>query len=130
MSVYELFRDIHLYTIAPCLPLGFYLILFSKKGNVLHKKIGYVYVVLIVFSALTSLVLKAHVGPTVLNHFGWIHLLSFLTLWTIPTSIIAIRNGDIVRHKKSMVLLYWTGLVLAGLFTLMPGRYLHGLLFE
>jgi uncharacterized membrane protein len=28
-----------------------------------------------------------------------------------------------------MKLLYWIGLVLAGLFTLMPGRYLHSLLF-
>jgi len=73
--------------------------------------------------------LKAYVDPTFLNHFGWIHLLSFLTIWTVPQSLIAVKKGNIQRHKRSMKLLYWTGLLLAGLFTLMPGRYLHSLLF-
>jgi uncharacterized membrane protein len=128
--VYELIRDLHLYSIAPCLPLGFYLIIVSDKGGVLHKKIGYVYMVLIFFSSIISLFLKAYVGATFLNHFGWIHLLSFLTIWTVPRSLIAVKKGNIQRHKRSMKLLYWTGLLLAGLFTLMPGRYLHSVLFE
>ena len=128
--MYEFIRDLHLYTIAPCLPLGFYLIIVSGKGAVLHKKLGYVYMVLIFFSAIVSLFLKAYVGPTFLNHFGWIHLLSLLTIWTVPRSLIAVKKGDILRHKRGMKLLYWTGLILAGLFTLMPGRYLHSVLFE
>ena len=85
--------------------------------------------VLIFFSSIVSLFLKAYVGPTILNHFGWIHLLSILTIWTVPRSLIAVKKGNIQRHKRSMKLLYWIGLVLAGLFTLMPGRYLHSLLF-
>ena len=128
--MYESIRDLHLYTIAPCLPLGFYLIVVSGKGGVLHKKIGSVYMVLIFFSSIVSLFLKAYVGPTFLNHFGWIHLLSLLTIWTVPRSLIAVKKGNIPRHKRSMKLLYWTGLILAGLFTLMPGRYLHGVFFE
>ena len=127
--MYEFVRDLHLYTIAPCLPLGFYLIVVSGKGGIFHKKIGYVYMVLIFFSSVVSLFLKAYVGPTFLNHFGWIHLLSILTIWTVPRSLIAVKKGNIQRHKRSMKLLYWIGLVLAGLFTLMPGRYLHSLLF-
>lgn len=128
--MYEFIRDLHLYTIAPCLPLGFYLIVCSNKGGVFHKKIGYGYMGLLLFSAIVSLFLKAYVGPTFLNHFGWIHLLSVLTIWTIPRSLIAAKKGNISRHKRGMQLLYWTGLILAGLFTLMPGRYLHGLCFE
>jgi uncharacterized membrane protein len=124
--MYEFIRDLHLYTIAPCLPLGFYLIVVSGKGGVLHKKIGYVYMVLIFFSSIVSLFLKAYV----LNHFGWIHLLSILTIWTVPRSLIAVKKGNITRHKRSMKLLYWTGLLLAGLFTLMPGRYLHDIIFN
>ena len=91
--MYEFIRDLHLYTIAPCLPLGFYLIIVSGKGAVLHKKIGYVYMVLIFFSAIVSLFLKAYVEPTFLNHFGWIHLLSLLTIWTVPRSLIAVKKG-------------------------------------
>lgn len=127
--MYELIRNIHLYSIIPCVPLGLHLIVFSKKGGLLHKKLGAIYMILIMFSALTSLMLKAHVGPTLVGHFGWIHLLSFLTIWTIPSSLIAIKKGNINRHKRGMKLLYWMGLILAGLFTLMPGRYLHQILF-
>ena len=127
--MYEFIRDLHLYTIAPCLPLGIYLIVVSGKGGALHKKIGYVYMVLIFFSSIVSLFLKAYVGPTFLNHFGWIPLLSFLAIWTVPSSLIAVKKGNIQRHKRSMKLLYWTGLLLAGLFILMPGRYLHEVLF-
>ena len=127
--MYEFIRDVHLYTIAPCLPLGFYLIVISAKGSVLHKKIGSIYMALIFFSSIVSLFLKAYVGPTFLNHFGWIHLLSFLTIWTVPRSLIAVKKGNIKRHKSSMKLLYWIGLILAGLFTLMPGRYLREVLF-
>jgi len=128
--MYEFIRDLHLYTIAPCLPLGFYLIVVSGKGGVLHKKIGYIYMVLIFFSSIVSLFLKAYVGTIFLNHFGWIHLLSLFTIWTVPRSLIAVKKGNIQRHKRSMKLLYWTGLTLAGLFTLMPGRYLHGVFFK
>lgn len=128
--MYEFIRDLHLYTIAPCLPLGLYLIAFSDKGKTLHKKVGYIYMTLLFFSAIVSLFLKAYVGPKFLNHFGWIHLLSLLTIWTIPMSLIAVKKGNIKRHKRGMQLLYWMGLILAGLFTLMPGRYLHGVFFE
>ena len=128
--MYEFIRDLHLYTIAPCLPLGFHLIVVSGKGGVLHKKIGSIYMVLIFFSSIVSLFLKAYVGPIFLNHFGWIHLLSLFIVWTVPRSLIAVKKGNIQRHKRSMKLLYWTGLTLAGLFTLMPGRYLHGVFFK
>ncbi|MDA0843439.1 MAG: hypothetical protein O3C07_01795 [Bacteroidetes bacterium] len=60
---YDLIRDIHLYTIAPCVPLGFYLIVFSKKGGAIHKRLGKVYAFLMVFSSVVSLWLPAHVGP-------------------------------------------------------------------
>ena len=36
---YELLRSIHLFSIAPCVPLGFYLVVFSKTGA---SHIGYV----------------------------------------------------------------------------------------
>jgi uncharacterized membrane protein len=127
---YELLRSIHLFSIAPCVPLGFYLIVVSKKGSNSHKLWGKVYALLISVSSLVSLFLGAHVGPTWLDHFGYIHLLSALTIATVPYSLWQLKRGRLISHKRSMQFLYWTGLMIAGAFTLYPGRYLHGLIFE
>lgn len=128
--MYVFLRALHLFTILPCVPLGFYLMLFSSKGGQIHKILGKVYMGLIFFSAFVSLFLEAKVGHQFLNHFGWIHLLSVLTLWTVPYSFYSVKKGTISAHKRSMFFLYWTGLLIAGVFTLVPGRYLHEVLFQ
>jgi len=48
---------------------------------------------------------------------------------TVPVSIFAARNRNIKRHQRTMVLLYFTGLLVAGGFTLFPGRFLHRVFF-
>jgi uncharacterized membrane protein len=73
--------------------------------------------------------MPAVVGPTLFNHFGWVHTFSILTLYTIPTAYIAIKKGNIIVHKRKMIILYIGALVIAGAFTLMPGRYLHNVIF-
>lgn len=118
----------HLLTISPCVPLGAYLLSFPK-GIPLHKRLGRVYMFLIFFSSFISLFLEAQVGPQFLRHFGWIHSLSVVTMATVPVSIIAARNRNIKRHQRTMILLYFTGLLVAGGFTLFPGRFLHRAFF-
>jgi len=110
--------------------LGFYLIVFSRKGSASHRLWGKGYALLITFSSLVSLFLEAHVGPSWLNHFGYIHLLSVLTIATVPYSLWQLKRGRLISHQRSMQFLYWTGLLVAGGFTLFPGRYLHGLVFK
>ena len=128
--MYEFLRSLHLFSILPCVPLGFYLLLFSSKGGKVHRLLGKVYMGLIFFSSFISLFLEAKVGHQFLNHFGWIHLLSLLTLWTVPYSFYTIKKGNVKSHQRYMVFLYWTCLLIAGVFTLSPGRYLHGVLFN
>ena len=41
----------------------------------------------------------------------------------------AIKRGDVKAHSRSMIILFWSGLIIAGGFTLFPGRYLNELLF-
>jgi uncharacterized membrane protein len=81
-------------------------------------------------TAILTLFMEARVGGTFLNHFGWIHLFSFLTIWTVPSAIIAARKGNIKAHKRKMILLYVGAILIAGAFTLMPGRYLHHVFFN
>ncbi len=125
---YYFLMYLHLGTVVPCIFLGAYL-LFFRKGNSIHKTLGKIYMTLMMITAIGSLFLPALVGPQFLNHFGWIHLFSFLTLYSIPTALIAIKQGKVRKHKIKMIMLYVGAIMIAGGFTLVPGRYLHGIFF-
>ncbi len=121
--------SIHLLTILPAALLGTGL-LFWRKGTALHRGVGKVYMGLMFFTGLWTLLLPAYVGPRFWNHFGLLHLLSLLTLWSVPTALRAARRGDIKGHRSAMLQLYIGGILIAGSFALFaPGRYLHSLLF-
>lgn len=91
--------------------------------------LGKIYMSLMFITAIITIFLPAAVGPTLLGHFGWIHLFTILTLWTVPTALIAVRKGNIKAHKRKMLLLYFGAIMIAGGFTLVPGRYLHEVFF-
>ncbi|MDG1779733.1 MAG: DUF2306 domain-containing protein [Flavobacteriales bacterium] len=129
MTTYEALMFVHLATVLPAVVLGA-LQFILKKGGPIHRKIGWVYMIFMMITAILTLFMKAKVGSTLFNHFGWIHLFSILTIWTVPTAIIAVRKGNIKSHKRKMILLYVGAIVIAGAFTLMPGRYLHSVLFN
>ena len=58
--------------------------------------------------------------------FSPIHLLS---IWTLFSLVMAARQGNIRLHKIWMLLLYILALKVTGVFTLLPGRVMHGVLF-
>ncbi len=113
-----LWLALHLASVIPALPLGGY-ILVRRKGDRLHKALGRVWILLMLSTALSSFGLRGMTGG-----FSWIHLLSILTIVTIPRGIWQAMRGDIARHKRSMTLLY-VGLLSAGAFTFVPGRLLN-----
>jgi len=119
---------IHLFTVVPCFILGT-LLLIMKKGSKLHRQLGRIYMLLMLITALITLFMPAQVGPRIMNHFGWIHSFSFLTLFVVPHAYIAIKKGRIRSHQRSMILLYFGAIIIAGGFTFFPGRYLHTLFF-
>ena len=104
-------------------------IIVDKKGTKIHRQFGRIYMNLMLVTALITLFMPAYVGPRFLNNFGWIHSFSFLTIYTVPTAYLAIKNGNIKAHKRKMVLLYFGAIVIAGGFTFFPGRYLYELFF-
>jgi len=73
--------------------------------------------------------MPAEVGPRFLNHFGFIHTFSFLTLFNVPIAYFVARRGNINAHRGAMIGLYVAGILIAGTFTLMPGHMLHEWLF-
>lgn len=85
--------------------------------------------IFMLFTATVTLFMPARVGGKFLNHFGWIHLFSILTIYTVPTAYFAIKRGDVKSHKRKMILLYFGAIIIAGGFTFAPGRFLNELFF-
>ncbi len=80
---------------------------------------------LMLTTGLITLAMPAQVGPQFLNHFGFIHTFSLLTLFNIPAAYFAARRGDIKAHRAAMISLYVGGILIAGTLAFLPGRMLH-----
>jgi uncharacterized membrane protein len=120
----------HLVIVLPCLIIGTYLLI-TKKGTPTHRRLGKIYLVLMGITGLLTLFIPAQVGPKLGGHFGYLHLLSVLTIWSVPTAWMAAKKGNIPVHRAAMIRLYVGGLLIAGGFAVLAeGRYLNGLLFN
>ena len=112
-------------------PLGLY-ILPTKKGTKQHRILGRIWVTFLIIVSLTAIFIQA-INP---GQYSLIHL---LIPWTIGSLIYSIwnikkfKNTKIERYKfahmYSMIGVYVGALLIAGAFTLMPGRFFHEILF-
>lgn len=119
---------LHLATVVPAFFIGSYLFL-NRKGTPGHRLLGRAYMSLMMVTAITTLFMSAHVGPTLWGHFGFIHLFSLLVFYSVPTALLAARAGNVKKHRYEMVGLYIGGILIAGSFAFSPGRLLHEWLF-
>jgi uncharacterized membrane protein len=96
------------------------------KGTARHRLMGRAWVVLTGAVAGSSLAIHTirQFGP-----FSVIHLLSLLTLAALPIGVRAARRGDIGRHRRVMTGLVCGALLIAGFFSLAPGRIMHAVVF-
>jgi uncharacterized membrane protein len=95
-----------------------------RKGTRVHRRIGWFWVCAMFFAAITSIWITG-IRP---GQFSPIHLLSILTLVTLPYAIWSRRVGRISSHRAAMISLY-VSLVAAGLFTLLPSRLIGHAVF-
>lgn len=117
--------QIHAYAALMLIPLS--LVLFSlPRGNQLHRILGWSWVVLMATVALSSFLI-AEVRAS--GDFSPIHLLSVFTLGSLLVAVTAARRHQVNRHRRVMKWLTLGALVGAGIFTLLPGRLMHGVLF-
>jgi uncharacterized membrane protein len=93
----------------------------TKKGTAVHVAAGRVFAVAMLAAAITSF----GIADVWRGSYGPIHLLSILTLATLPLAVRAARRGDTRRHARVMMLNFM-GLVIAGVFAVAsPGRVLN-----
>lgn len=113
---------VHLVTAAGALLFGG-LALASRKGSNAHRLFGRVWVVLMLTTALVSFGIRKFGG------FSVIHILSVVSILAVTASLYAAARGRIGAHRRGMRGAY-VGLVIAGVFTLLPGRRLGDLLWH
>ena len=94
----------------------------------IHRAFGYAWVTLMLVTALSALFIRDHALPNVAG-FTPIHLLVPLTLGTLVLAFVHLARGNIAAHAFTMRSLYFFACLVAGAFTLLPNRYLGGLVW-
>jgi uncharacterized membrane protein len=98
----------------------------APKGTLPHRALGWVWVALMMAVALSSFWIHQIrlVGP-----WSPIHLLSIFVLMVVPLGVWRAHRHQVADHRRIMVLIFSGALVIAGLFTLLPGRIMHAVMF-
>jgi uncharacterized membrane protein len=58
-----------------------------------------------------------------------IHILSIVTLITVPLAVVHARRHNVAHHRWSMICIFLGALVVAGIFTFVPGRIMYAVAF-
>lgn len=119
---------IHLIAAVGALALG-PVALWARKGSRMHRAAGYAWFTLMVLTVASALFIVSH-GRFTIAGFGPIHLLVIVTSVSMVQAIRAVARGEIERHRKTMKALYFGACIGAGVFTLLPGRYLGDLIWH
>ena len=98
----------------------------APKGTLPHRTIGWIWVCLIVSVAVSSFWIHQSrlIGP-----WSPIHGLSIFTLLIVPVGVWMAHRHRVADHRRIMIFTFSGALVIAGLFTLVPGRIMHTVVF-
>lgn len=112
---------IHVATVLPAVPLGGYLLV-SRKGTKMHKMLGKLWLALMVVTAIAIIFIR---GGT---DFSWIHIFVPITLHGAYKAVTTVRAGDIAGHKRHLIGMYMGALMIPGIFSFLPGRFMSALI--
>jgi uncharacterized membrane protein len=98
----------------------------APKGTLPHRTIGWIWVVLLLAISASSFFIH---GIRMWGEWSPIHILSVFTPLMLLLGVFAARRHDIRTHQITMVSIFAGALVLAGIFTLVPGRIMYAVVF-
>lgn len=98
----------------------------GPKGTIPHRSVGVTWVLLMLTVAISSFWIHEIrlVGP-----WSPIHLISIFTLVMLPLGVWRAHTHRVNAHKWTMISIFIGALVIAGLFTLLPGRIMNAVAF-
>jgi uncharacterized membrane protein len=98
----------------------------APKGTLPHRAVGWIWVGLMAIVAASSFWIHE---IRLLGPWSPIHLLSIFTLIMLPIAVWRARRHRVADHRRIMTMTFVGALVIAGLFTLLPGRVMHAVVF-
>jgi uncharacterized membrane protein len=98
----------------------------APKGTLPHRTLGWIWVGLMATVAVSSLWIHQ---IRLLGPWSPIHLLSIFTLVMLPVGVWRARRHHVASHRWTMIFMFVGALVIAGLFTFVPGRIMHAVAF-
>ena len=98
----------------------------APKGTLPHRTIGWIWVCLMAAVAVSSFWIHQ---IRLVGLWSPIHLLSIFTLVVLRLAVWRAHQHRVADHRRIMISLFAGALVLAGLFTLVPGRIMHTVVF-
>jgi uncharacterized membrane protein len=98
----------------------------APKGTLPHRIVGSVWVLLMLVVGITAFFIHQ---LRIWGPWSPIHLLAIFTLVMLPVAVWRAHQHAVEQHRRAMLGLFFGGLVIAGLFTFMPGRIMHAVLF-
>jgi uncharacterized membrane protein len=117
--------QIHAFAAMTAFALG--LVQFSApKGTLPHRTLGWIWVTLMLVVGISAFFIHQ---IRLWGQWSPIHLLAIYTLIMLPVAVLAAHRHEVVRHRRAMIGLFVGALVIAGLFTLWPGRIMHAVVF-
>jgi len=98
----------------------------APKGTLPHRTLGWIWVVLLLAISASSFMIH---GIRMWGPWSPIHILSVTTPIMLGLAVLAARRHRVRAHRITMISIFAGALMLAGLFTLVPGRIMHSVLF-
>jgi uncharacterized membrane protein len=98
----------------------------APKGTLPHKTVGWIWVTLMALVAVSSFWIHQ---LRLLGPFSPIHLLSIFVLVMLPLAVWKAHTHQVSAHRRAMIGMFLGALVIAGVFTLLPGRVMHTVVF-
>ena len=98
----------------------------APKGTLPHRTLGWIWVALMAVVAISSFWIHQ------IRLFGpWspIHLLSILTPVMLVLGVVYARRHNVRGHRITKISVFAGALIVAGLFTFVPGRIMHAVVF-
>jgi uncharacterized membrane protein len=98
----------------------------APKGTLPHRTVGFIWLALMLTVALSSFWIHE---IRMWGDWSPIHLISIYVLITIPLVIYFARKHNVRGHARTVIGMFLGGLVIAGLFTFVPGRIMLAVAF-
>ncbi len=114
---------IQLHAAAAIAALGLGLVQFAApKGTLPHRAVGWAWVGLMTIVCVSAFFINE---LRTWGTWGPIHALAVFTLVMLPFAVLHAHRHQVDAHKRAMTKLFLGALVIAGIFTLWPGRIMY-----